>query len=104
MLVVTVGNIMVATAQWYLIWLFARHAGPQAVGVYSSLVAFMTPLFVIAPMGTRHLYITLQTSVRWPVYLAVRTAGIVIASGLAAVVLFAVVPETAWVIGTAVLV
>ncbi|MBE8146950.1 hypothetical protein IOD13_15030 [Brevibacterium casei] len=75
MLLVTVGNIMVATAQWYLIWLFARHAGPQAVGVYSSLVAFMTPLFVIAQLGLRNLYITLQTSVRWPVYLAVRTAG-----------------------------
>ena len=104
MLLVTVGNIMVATAQWYLIWLFARHAGPQAVGVYSSLVAFMTPLFVIAQLGLRNLYITLQTSVRWPVYLAVRTAGMVIASGLAAVVLFADVPETAWVIGTAVLV
>ncbi|RAG60900.1 hypothetical protein DN536_39080, partial [Burkholderia multivorans] len=63
-----------------------------------------TPLFVIALLGLRNLYITLQTSVRWPFYLAVRTAGMVIASGLAAVVLFAVVPETAWVIGTAVFV
>ncbi|PAK96895.1 hypothetical protein B8X04_03045 [Brevibacterium casei] len=104
MVLVTVGNIMVATAQWYLIWLFARHAGPQAVGVYSSLVAFMTPLFIIAQLGLRNLYITLQTSVRWPVYLAVRGAGIVLAGSLSAVVLVAVVPEDAWVIGAAVLV
>ncbi|MDN5773001.1 MAG: hypothetical protein L0H43_04370 [Brevibacterium aurantiacum] len=104
MVLVTVGNIMVATAQWYLIWLFARHAGPQAVGVYSSLLAYMTPIFIFAQLGLRNLYITLQSAVRWPVYLAIRISGIIIAGTLAIGALTVFAPTAAWPMGMAILI
>lgn len=103
MVLVTLGNIMVATAQWYLIWLFAREAGPQAVGIYSSLLAYMTPIFIFAQLGLRNLYITLQSAVTWSVYLAIRIGGIIIAGTLALGVLAVFAPNAAWPMGVAIL-
>ena len=71
---VTVGNIAVAGAQWYIIWLFAQQSGPTAVGHYSTLIAMMTPVFIASQLGLRNLFITLQRTVRWRIYLACRSS------------------------------
>lgn len=73
---VTIGNVAVASAQWYLVWLFARQSGPSAVGDYSALIALMTPVFISAQLGLRNLYITLRKKVRWSTYLFVRSCGV----------------------------
>ncbi|MBM6589664.1 hypothetical protein [Brevibacterium sp. RIT 803] len=75
---VTVGNVAVAGAQWYLVWLFAQQSGPIAVGHYSTLIAMMTPVFIATQLGLRNLFVTLQQTVRWRIYLGCRlsTAGL----------------------------
>lgn len=79
LLLVTIGNVASAAAQWYLIWLFAQQDGAHAVGQYSTLVAVLTPIFVSTQLGLRNLFITLQTNVRWGVYVSVRSATTLIA-------------------------
>lgn len=69
---VTVGNVAVAAAQWYLVWLFAQQSGPTAVGHYSTLIAMMTPVFIASQLGLRNLFVTLQRTVRWRIYLGCR--------------------------------
>ncbi|UZD62013.1 lipopolysaccharide biosynthesis protein [Brevibacterium sp. JSBI002] len=71
-LLVTVGNIAVAGAQWYIVWLFALQSGPTAVGHYSTLIAMMTPVFIASQLGLRNLFVTLQRTVRWRIYLGCR--------------------------------
>ncbi|WP_209370423.1 lipopolysaccharide biosynthesis protein [Brevibacterium renqingii] len=69
---VTGGNIAVAGAQWYIVWLFAQQSGPTAVGHYSTLIAMMTPVFIASQLGLRNLFVTLQRTVRWRIYLGCR--------------------------------
>lgn len=99
MLLVTAGNIMTAAAQWYLIWLFARQAGPQAVGVYSLLVAVTSPIFITAQFGLRNLYITLQTAVSWRAFIGLRALGVVCASALSLIAVIMFVPAQSWPLG-----
>ena len=71
--VVTLGNVAVAAAQWYLVWLFAQQSGPKAVGDYSTLIAMTTPVFIASAVGTAQpLLVTLQRTVRWRIYLGCR--------------------------------
>lgn len=77
-IVVTIGSVAVAFSQWYYIWLFARAAGgPEIVGLYSTVLGVATPIFVVAQLGLRNIYLTLSTEVRWRVYIIVRGCGIV---------------------------
>lgn len=69
---VTSGNVAIAGAQWYLVWLFAQQSGPIAVGHYSTLIAMMTPVFIATQLGLRNLFVTLQQTVRWRIYLGCR--------------------------------
>lgn len=103
MVLVTAGNIMAAAAQWYLIWLFAKHSGPEAVGVYSLLIAFTSPLFITAQLGLRNLYITLQTAVSWRVFVGLRALGVLGAAvtSIMAVLVFA--PDQSWPLAGAIL-
>lgn len=82
LLLVTIGNISSAASQWYLVWLFAQHDGAAAVGQYSSLIAVLTPVFISSQLGLRNLFITLQTHVRWNVYLGVRATTILVSVAL----------------------
>lgn len=75
-LLVLAGTVGVAVAQWYLVWLFAREGGPSAVGVYSMLLAFATPLFIATQLGLRSVYVTLLDSYRWRTYLVLRVLGV----------------------------
>lgn len=103
-LLVSVGNIAGAAAQWYIIWLFARFAGPEAVGVYSSLVAVMSPIFITTQLGLRNLYITLQSVVSWRAYVCLRVVGIMTACSLTLGALLILAPRQALSIGFAILV
>ncbi|MCU4295651.1 hypothetical protein D3I60_00890 [Brevibacterium permense] len=69
---VTLGNIAIAGAQWYIVWLFAQQSGPTAVGHYSTLIAMMAPVFIASQLGLRNLFVTLQRTVRWSIYLSCR--------------------------------
>lgn len=84
---VTLGNIAVAGAQWYLVWLFAQQSGPVAVGHYSTLIAMMTPVFIASQLGLRNLFVTLQRTVRWRIYLGCRLATV----GLSVVIIIGLV-------------
>ncbi len=103
-LMVSVGNIAGAAAQWYIVWLFARFAGPEAVGVYSSLLAVMSPVFITTQLGLRNLYITLQLVVSWRAYVCLRVVGIMTACSLTLGALLILAPGQAWSIGFAILV
>ncbi len=85
--VVSCGNIASAAATWYLIWLFARFSGAEAVGMYAGLIALTSPVFIGAQLGLRNLYITVQSVVRWKAFLALRAAGILVALAVAAAAL-----------------
>ncbi|GAA1861769.1 lipopolysaccharide biosynthesis protein [Brevibacterium marinum] len=86
-MLVTVGNIVSAAAQWYIVWLFARQDGAHAVGQYSGLLAILTPIFITTQLGLRNLYISLQRHVRWPVYLGLRLTTVLLSvvAGLAVI-------------------
>ncbi|WP_144276586.1 lipopolysaccharide biosynthesis protein [Parenemella sanctibonifatiensis] len=62
--------------QWYLIWLLARTAGPDGVGVYSAALAVATPLFTALRLGLRSTFLSAMT--RWPesVYWRLRIGGL----------------------------
>lgn len=104
MVLVTAGNIMTAAAQWYLIWLFARQAGPEAVGTYSLLIAFTSPLFITAQLGLRNLYITLQTAVSWRAFVGLRALGVLGAAVASSTAVLVFVPAQSWALGGAILV
>lgn len=104
MVLVTAGNIMTAAAQWYLIWLFARQAGPEAVGAYSLLIAFTSPLFITAQLGLRNLYITLQTAVSWRAFVGLRALGVLGAAVASSTAVLVFVPAQSWALGGAILV
>ncbi|WP_044495085.1 lipopolysaccharide biosynthesis protein [Nesterenkonia massiliensis] len=103
-LAVSTGNIAGAAAQWYVVWLFARFAGPEAVGVYSSFIAVMAPIFITAQLGLRNLYITLQSAVSWRAYLFLRLGGIAAAVVLSFGALVMLAPTQEWSVAGAILV
>lgn len=71
------GTVMSAFAKWYLVWLFARLAGgADAVGEYSRILAFATPVFVLCQLGLRTIYVSSRTSYSWRAYRALRIIGI----------------------------
>lgn len=64
-------------------WLFARAGGgAQAVGTFSTVLAFATPLFVVCQLGLRTILVS--ESVRWPLrtYYRIRTIGNVAAAAI----------------------
>lgn len=104
LLLVTVGNVASAAAQWYLVWLFARQDGPEAVGRYSALIAALTPVFILSQLGLRNLYLTLQRRVKWRTYLGVRIATALLATIVGVGVLLILGIESSWPMAAAVLV
>lgn len=104
LLLVTVGNVSTAAAQWYLVWFFARQDGPQAVGQYSTLIATLTPVFILSQLGLRNLYLTLQRRVRWRVYLGTRLSTAVIATAVGLMAIHVLYTDVDWRMAFAVLV
>lgn len=103
-LLVTVGNILIAAVQWYIVWLFARQNGAHAVGQYSALLAFLTPIFISGQLGLRNLYISLQRRVRWNVYLALRVSTVVLSAIVALTIIRCVGDLFDWRLASGVLV
>ena len=102
-LAVSAGNIASAASTWYLIWLFARFSGAEAVGAYAGVIALTSPIFIAAQLGLRNLYITLQATVAWRAFLALRLGGILVAAGLAALALTIWAPAQTLSMGGAIL-
>lgn len=103
LLVVTIGNVASAAAQWYLVWLFARQDGPQAVGQYSTLIAALTPVFILSQLGLRNLFLTLRRHVRWRTYLGVRISTALIATTVGIIVLLILGVGGGWPMAAAVI-
>lgn len=62
---VTLGSATTSMSKWLLVWLFAHSSGgPEAVGTYSYVLAFATPLFVLCQIGLRTIF--LSSIIRWP--------------------------------------
>ncbi|EPR77544.1 Heteropolysaccharide repeat unit export protein [Leifsonia rubra CMS 76R] len=76
-LLVLVGTVSVAVAQWYLVWLFAREGGASAVGAYSTVLAIATPIFVATQLGLRSVFVSIRNSHPWRTYVVLRVLGIV---------------------------
>lgn len=103
LLLVTVGNVASAAAQWYLVWLFARQDGAVAVGQYSTLIAALTPVFILSQLGLRNLFLTLRRHVRWRTYLGVRMCTAFIATIVGVIVLLVLGVGGGWAMAAAVL-
>lgn len=72
------GTASAALSKWFLVWIFARSAqGPEAVGIYSSILAIATPLFVISQLGLRNIFISSITRWPWSDYVKLRIVGCV---------------------------
>lgn len=71
---VAFGTFGMAGAQWLIVWLFARTAGPQAAGAYALSFSIATPVFLLASLGLRGVYLTYPHPVRFSSYLKVRVA------------------------------
>lgn len=70
------GTISSAFSKWFLVWLFAQsEGGANAVGLYSMVLAVGTPLFVVAQLGLRTIFVSHATQWPWSTYLVLRTAG-----------------------------
>lgn len=76
-----VGTFGSAISQWYIVWLFARQSGATVVGEYSSLLAIITPIFIVGQFGLRTLYLTLQSRSSWATFFLLRVFGIILAAG-----------------------
>lgn len=78
---VFLGSVSWAASQWFIVWLFARFAGgSESVGVYASLLAVVMPVFVLAQLGLRTVYLTLSVDVAWRVYRTVRVCAVLVVS------------------------
>ncbi|SDB89888.1 Membrane protein involved in the export of O-antigen and teichoic acid [Raineyella antarctica] len=75
---VPVGIIGTALAQWAIVLIFARRYGEVAVGDYSILYSIATPTFVAAQFGLRDVYLTLSQRFAPRSYLTMRLTGIVL--------------------------
>ncbi|MGO1592347.1 lipopolysaccharide biosynthesis protein [Ancrocorticia sp.] len=76
---ITISMFSGALVQWYLVWIFARYlGGPKAAGTYSSLVSLLTPIFIVASLGLRTVYLTLRSV--WPLrtYVFLRVIGLIV--------------------------
>ena len=104
LLLVTVGNVSTAAAQWYLVWFLARQDGPHAVGQYSTLIAILAPVYILSQLGLRNLYLTLQRRIRWRVYLGVRLSTAVIATAVGLMAIHVLNADVDWRMAFAVLV
>jgi O-antigen/teichoic acid export membrane protein len=49
-----------AGAQWVLVWLFARTGGPAAVSQIAVGFAITAPVFILAELGLRNVYLTMR--------------------------------------------
>ncbi|MBU5900725.1 hypothetical protein JVW24_26765, partial [Vibrio cholerae O1] len=59
----------------------------MAVGQYSTLIAALTPVFILSQPGLRNLFLTLRRHVRWRTYLGVRMCTAFIATIVGVIVL-----------------
>ena len=70
------GTIGTSLSKWFLLWLFAQSSGgPGAVGAYSSILAFATPLFVVCQLGLRTIFLSLRVRYPWSVFVRLRMLG-----------------------------
>lgn len=73
---ITISTFSWAITQWFMVWIFARQGGPAAAGEYSSLLSLLTPVFIVASLGLRTIYLTHHRV--WPLrtYLNLRFIGL----------------------------
>jgi O-antigen/teichoic acid export membrane protein len=84
---VTLGTFGNALSKWFLLWLFARvSGGAEAVGVYSLILAVGTPIFVVAQLGLRTIFVSHEKRWPWSSYLVLRFVGVIL--GALALLLF----------------
>lgn len=76
------GTFGTAATQWLLVWLFARFAGPSASGAYALSLSIATPVFLLASLGLRNVYLTYAAvpAPRFAAYLFVRVSTTVLAA------------------------
>ncbi|MDZ7638306.1 MAG: hypothetical protein U5J83_08675 [Bryobacterales bacterium] len=77
------GSLSLAAGQWLTLWLLARTAPPETVGLYGLAVAWAAPLCALSALQLRSLMATeTHLEARFPVYLRLRAlaiAGLIIA-------------------------
>ncbi|MGO1858872.1 hypothetical protein, partial [Ancrocorticia populi] len=75
-MLITISTFSWAITQWFMVWIFARQGGPAAAGEYSSLLSLLTPVFIVASLGLRTIYLTHHRV--WPLrtYLNLRFIGL----------------------------
>lgn len=73
---ITISTFSWAITQWFMVWIFARKGGPEAAGEYSALLSLLTPIFIVASLGLRTIYLTHHRV--WPLrtYLNLRFLGL----------------------------
>lgn len=64
-----------------ILWGFARLSGAEGAGQFAYALAVSFPVFILAELGLRNVLQTLHDSPPFRAYLALRTAGVVLAVG-----------------------
>lgn len=95
-LLLALGSMSWAVAQWLLVWMFARFAGgPDAVGQYALVLAIATPVFVFAQLGLRTVYLSLPVVYPWRTYTHLRSLGMAFAA-ISLIIYFGVSDVVVW--------
>lgn len=97
-----VGSFAGAFSRWLIVWLAQELGGVSALGAYSAVLAFATPIFVVGQLGLRTIILTYREAYPWRTFQRIRFAGIVAAC--AVTLLFVLrVPQVDLAMGLAVL-
>ncbi|HZK04738.1 MAG TPA: hypothetical protein VFC82_02695 [Actinomycetaceae bacterium] len=72
---VTLSTFGSAIAHWFVVLIMARVAGAEQVGLYSSLLAVATPVYVGGSLALRDVYLTITRNVAWRHYVVLRVLG-----------------------------
>ena len=75
-----VGAIAGAGSKWYLVWLAQLAGGTEYLGEYGLLFAVATPIFVVAQLGLRTIFLSSPQAYPWRSYLILRAAGLIVGS------------------------
>ena len=66
------GTFIAPIAQWFVFWLLARYGSVAQSGVFATLLAYSTPLFIAAGWGLRNTLITLRQRYPFALYMRIR--------------------------------
>lgn len=98
-LLILIATVLGGFSHWFIVWLIASRLGSAALGEYSVVLAVATPLYVIAGLGLRNVFLTLPGAPPWATFFALRIVGSLAAAGVMLLYALTAAPDWKLIVG-----